>query len=176
MSAGPCRRRRRRSSPRPRAGPASRPSSPASLAPASSAGRDSSCSVLFDVRLIARVALRVRLIRYDVRRRETLADRGDLRSRKSLQHCPDQRVIRHLVPQVMFAALLLLAQGGLAGSRFRAGNEPARTGPLAEQLADAIGEIARRSLGGTKFDAAGLECDQMHTLSQMRADHRLAPL
>ena len=82
-----------------------------------------------------------------------------------------------LVPQLVFPVLLLLPQGRLSSDGGAGGGEePALAGPLAEQLANTVGEISRRPFVRTKLDASGLERDQMHMFSQVRADHRFTPL
>src|SRR6202035_2019398 len=119
VSVAAYRRRQLRSSRRPRAGPASRPSFPASLVLASLAGRDSSCSVLFYSRLIPRVQPGGKPIRLGLHGRKTLPDRGDRGSWESLEYSLNQRVPLYFVPHGAFSALFLLAQASLSRSRFR---------------------------------------------------------
>ncbi len=49
-------------------------------------------------------------------------------------------------------------------------------GPLAEELSQLVGEIARRGFLGPELDAAGLELHEMHVGVKMGAQHRLAVL
>ena len=104
--------------------------------------------------------------------RAKLAHRLDRRAGKGLQHRLHQRM---LAPTSFRSsrsrALRLLAQGRLALG-LGDGDEPARAGPFAEQLAEPVGEVARRAGGGAKLDPPGLE---MRRGDSATADASAAP-
>src|SRR6185436_8677325 len=60
-------------------------------------------------------------------------------------------------------------------SGLRNSDHPAHSGPLAEQLAETVREVARRPLGGAELDAAGLKPDQVDIRDQMRTQQHLPP-
>src|SRR5207245_8138621 len=94
-------------------------------------------------------------------------------ARECLETGAQHGVLGRFAAQMAGALLGLFAQARRA-LLARYADHPARPRPGAEQLAEAVRQVARRRLGHAQLDAAGLEMDEVAMRPQMRAQHRLA--
>ena len=105
-------------------------------------------------------------------RGKALAHRRDRRAGKGVEHRAHQRVRARPRSAVRARAPRLRRRKVGAPSACDTRDDPARAGPFAEQLAEPVGEIARRALGRAELDAARLE---LHEMDVARQDARASP-